>query len=320
LSKEVSNINAYLIDGADVLVEKRSLPVAGLSRMDLGNMPYDGGNLLLNRREADLLNLGPLQREKFVRRIYGSKEFISNLERYCLWIEDSELPEAEQLPAIRTRIEAVRTMRLKSTDSGGRAMATRSHQMREMRTARDHILVMPRTSSESRPYLPAGLLDATCVVSSETFAIFDAPLWELALLISRMHLVWIAAVCGQLETRYRYSNVIGWNTFPTPALTEKSRADLIRCAKNILLAREAHFPKTLAELYERKDGVSQMPTDLREAHEWNDETLERIYIGRRFRNDTERLEKLFELYTKMVGSKDGQAKGRIRKQSVEAGS
>jgi hypothetical protein len=109
-------------------------------------------------------------------------------------------------------------------------------------------------------------------------------------------LVWIATICGQLETRYRYSNVLGWNTFPVPPLTERNKADLTRCAEEILLAREAHFPATIADLYDPE----KMPADLRAAHDCNDETLERIYIGRRFKNDTERLEKLFELYTKMT--------------------
>lgn len=125
---------------------------------------------------------------------------------------------------------------------------------------------------------------------------FDAPLWQLALLTSRVHLVWIATVCGQLETRYRYSNVLGWNTFPVPLLTEQNKADLTACAEAILLAREAHFPATIADLYD----PDNMPDNLRRAHERNDEVLERIYIGRRFKNDTERLEKLFELYTKMT--------------------
>ena len=172
--------------------------------------------------------------------------------------------------------------------------------MREMYEAKRQTIIMPRTSSESRPYLPAGLLDARSVVSSEAFAIFDAPIWQLSLITSRLHLMWIATVCGQLETRYRYSNVLGWNTFPVPTLTEKNTADLTRSAEDILLAREVHFPATIAELYEVKDGTSKMPEDLRAAHARNDEVLERIYIGRRFRNDTERLEKLFDLYTKMT--------------------
>jgi len=121
----------------------------------------------------------------------------------------------------------------------------------------------------------------------------------MALIASRIHLVWIATVCGKLETRYRYSNTLGWNTFPVPPLTEKNKADLTRCAKDILLAREAHFPATIADLYDPEE----MSEDLRAAHERNDEKLERIYIGRRFRNDTERLEQLFDLYTKMTAAK-----------------
>lgn len=308
LSKDVSNINAYLVGGSDVLVLKRSTPLGALSAMDLGNMPYDGGNLLLNRKELAVLSLDESQRSKFIRRIYGSREFINNIERYCLWIKDRDLPRALQVPGIKTRIDAVRTMRENSTDNGGRALAARAHQMREMRTAQRHTIVMPRTSSESRAYLPAGLLDAEDVVSSEAFAIFDAPLWQLALATSRVHLVWIATTCGQLETRYRYSNVLGWNTFPIPTLTDKNKADLTRSAEDILLAREHHFPATIADLYD----PDNMPDDLRAAHERNDEVLERIYIGRRFKNDTERLEKLFDLYTKMSATA-APAKAKKRK-------
>jgi len=112
-------------------------------------------------------------------------------------------------------------------------------------------------------------------------------------------LVWIAAVCGKLETRYRYSNTLGWNTFPVPLLTEKQKADLTRSAKDIIVTREAHFPATIADLYD----PDSTPADLHQAHERNDEVLERIFIGRRFRNDTERLERLFELYTNMIAQK-----------------
>jgi hypothetical protein len=118
----------------------------------------------------------------------------------------------------------------------------------------------------------------------------------MAIIASRMHLVWIATVCGKLKTDFRYSNTLGWNTFPVPRLTAQDKADLTRTAENILLAREAHFPATIADLYD----PDAMPDDLRRAHDENDEVLERIYIGRRFRNDTERLEKLFDLYTKMT--------------------
>jgi hypothetical protein len=99
-----------------------------------------------------------------------------------------------------------------------------------------------------------------------------------------------------MKNDYRYSNTLGWNTFPVPTLTEKNKSDLTRCAEDILLTRERHFPATISDLYDPE----KMPSDLRAVHDHNDEVLERIYIGRRFKNDTERLEKLFELYTKMV--------------------
>lgn len=121
------------------------------------------------------------------------------------------------------------------------------------------------------------------------------------MLNSKLHFVWIATVCGQLETRYRFSNVLGWNTFPVPAFTEDNKAELAHCAASILLARESHWPATIAELYDPE----RMPDDLRAAHDRNDETLERIYIGRRFKNDTERLETLFKLYTEMTAKEKG---------------
>ena len=130
------------------------------------------------------------------------------------------------------------------------------------------------------------------------FSFYDPPLWNVAVFVSRLSLVWIGAVCGKIKTDFRFSNTLGWNTFPVPTLTEKNKADLSRCAEDILLAREQHFPATIADLYE----PDNMPADLRAAHERNDEVLERIYIGRRFKNDTERLEKLFDLYTKMTAT------------------
>jgi len=135
-------------------------------------------------------------------------------------------------------------------------------------------------------------------IGDSAIALPNYEMHEVALYASHLHLVWIAAVCGKIKTDYRYSNTLGWNTFPVPTLTDKNKDDLSRCAEDILLAREAHFPATIADLYD----ADTMPPDLREAHDRNDETLERIYIGRRFKNDTERLEKLFELYTKMTAT------------------
>ncbi len=294
--KDVANINAYLVPGSNAIVEKASQPLSGQAEMSFGNKPVDGGHLLLSRSELDSLRLSREQRNRFIRRIYGSAEFIRGQNRYCLWIEDRYLAEIQAIFAIQKRIEGVRIMRLASSDKGANEMAKRAHQMREMRIGEEWTIVAPRTSSENRPYLPSGLIDSRSTVTSEAFALYDAPLWNLAVVASRLHLVWIGTICGKLKTDFRYSNTLGWNTFPVPTLTEKNKADLTRCAEDILLAREHHFPATIADLY----APEKMPADLRAAHERNDEVLERIYIGRRFKNDTERLEKLFDLYTRMT--------------------
>ena len=283
----------------NVMVSKASKPLTELNDMSFGNKPVDGGNLLLTRRdEVAALGLPPGQEARFIRRIYGSAEFIRGLSRYCLWIEDEYLDEALAIPSIRKRVEAVRAMRLASRDKDANKMANRAHQFREMNLGLESTIVVPSVSSESRYYLPVGYMAPGTIVSNLAFALYDAPLWNMALIASRLHLVWVATVCGQLETRYRYSNTLGWNTFPVPVLTEKNKADLTRCAEDILLAREVHFPATIADLYD----AERMPDNLRAAHDRNDEVLERIYIGRRFRNDTERLEKLFEMYTEMASN------------------
>jgi hypothetical protein len=294
--KEVEHINAYLVAGDNVVVEKALRPLGEVTEMLRGNMPYDGGHLLLSRDEADALGLTHEQHARFIRRIYGSAEFIRGLERYCLWIEDRDLDEAMSIEAIRQRIEGVRAMRLTSRDSGAKQMAARAHQMREMNIGERHTIGVAAISSENRPFLPCGLLSSDQTLTNKMYALYDAPLWNMALIASRLHWVWIGTVCVRLEMRFSYSNTLGWNTFPVPLLTEQNKADLTACAEAILLAREAHFPATIADLYD----PDNMPENLRHAHERNDEVLERIYIGRRFKNDTERLEKLFELYTKMT--------------------
>ena len=168
-----------------------------------------------------------------------------------------------------------------------------------MKAASKLSVVVPSVSSDSRYYFPAGILTGEVNVTNLAFSIYDGPFWNFSLIVTRLHCIWIATVCGKLKTDFRYSNTLGWNTFPLPNLTESNKKDLSNCAADILLARESHYPATLAELYD----TDSMPKNLREAHERNDETLERIYIGRRFKNDTERLEKLFGMYTKMT-SKD----------------
>ncbi|SHF83189.1 Type II restriction/modification system, DNA methylase subunit YeeA [Litoreibacter ascidiaceicola] len=303
--KDVENINPYLIAGNNVIVEKAMKPLTQVSSMDFGNKADDGGHLTLSPAELDEFGLTSEQKAKFIKRFLGSKELINGEPRYCVWVTDDQVEEARDIPSINAQIEKVKNARLKSKDAYARSLATRPHQFKTPRNAQSSVIVTPRVSSENRPVLPVEYLSAGAIIGDRNFAIYDAPLWNMALIASRLHWVWIGTVCVRLEMRFSYSNTLGWNTFPVPKLTEKNKVDLTRCAEDILLAREAHFPATIADLYEVKDGDSKMPEDLRAAHDRNDEVLERIYIGRRFRNDTERLERLFELYTKMTKTVEG---------------
>ena len=295
VSREVEDISPYLTVGKTIYVAGRQKPISKISEMMLGNFAKDGGNLLLSKREIE--SLDPIATE-FIRPIFGAREFIQSIQRYCLWIEDDQAENASQSAFVRERMLRVARERESSSKKETQKWSKYPHRFVEIRSPLyEEAIIVPRVSSENREYLPVGLLPKKSVVT-EAFALYDAPMWNLSIIASRMHLVWIGTVCGKMKTDFRYSNTLGWNTFPIPELTEKNKSDLIRCAEDILLAREAHFPATIADLY----NPETMPDNLRAAHERNDEVLERIYIGRRFKNDTERLEKLFELYTEMTAS------------------
>ncbi|HTU81355.1 MAG TPA: DNA methyltransferase [Candidatus Acidoferrales bacterium] len=300
--KETENINPYLAAGPNIIVSKRSHPLSGIAEMNYGNYPGDGTHLTLSALEASEFIKRRPDLKSIIRPVYGAREFINGLSRFCLWIDDTDLEAARSDVHVLAKIEAVRQHRLKSDDVSLNKLARRPHQYRDRNVARHHLILAPTVSSEQREYIPPDLKSANSVTTNQAFALYDAPLWNLALIASRMHLVWIATVCGKHESRYRYSNTLGWNTFPLPTLTDKMKADLTRSAEDILLAREAHFPATIADLYD----AESMPANLRSAHERNDEVLERIYIGRRFKNDTERLEKLFELYLKLDANRSQQ--------------
>jgi len=309
IKQSSTHINAYLALGADVIVEPRSKVPDDRGRMLKGNMPSDGGNLVLSPQErADMLR-EDVRADKFIYGYCGSHELIHGEMRYCLWIRDEDVAQADAIPAVKGRMESVRAFRASAKALTTRPYAAYPNRFRQIQdVAREHSIVVPRHSSENRQYLPVGILSERFIVSDAALVIYDTPIWNMALIASLLHRVWIATVCGQLETRFRYSNTLGWNTFPVPMLTEQNKVDLTRCAEDILLTREAHFPATISDLYDPET----MPEDLRRAHERNDEVLERIYIGRRFRNDTERLEKLFDLYTKMTAAEAKPAKKTIR--------
>jgi len=297
IERNVSFINAYLVPGSPTIVEQARKPIGNSAQMLFGNMPRDGGGFILSQDERTTILRQFPELDRFMRPYFGSEEMINGKLRWCIWIDDDDLTFASQHPKLLEVMAKVRQFRSESKAQSTKDFANKPHRFVQIAgTSKSHSLLIAKVSSERRPYLPIDLLKAEAIASDLLFAMYDAPIWNLSLVASKLHMIWVTSVCGKLETRLRYSNTLGWNTFPVPKLTEKNKEDLTRCAEDILLAREAHFPATIADLYDPE----KMPADLRAVHDQNDETLERIYIGRRFRNDTERLEKLFELYTKMT--------------------
>ena len=313
--RSVSSIGPYLAPNSTVYITARNAPISGIGSMYLGNMAKDGGNLIFSKDEGRRLVAEEGVDSSLVRDFYGSEELIYAKPRACLWISDDQLAKVEGNSAAAAIFERVRKARLsKMTAPSTRIHAKTPHRFVQMSAKNgERAIVIPAISSENRPYLPVSYFQAGPIISHKCYAIYDEPLWNLALIASRLHLVWIGTVCSRLEMRFSYGNKLGWNTFPVPTLTEKNKTDLTRCAEDILLARERHFPATIADLYDPEN----VPADLRAAHERNDEVLERIYIGRRFKNDTERLEKLFDLYTKMTALATPD-KGKKRKAGASA--
>lgn len=293
----VGSISPYLTGHKVKPIGPALRPMNGLPEMSFGSMPNDAGALLLTRPDAESLRDREPEVARLIREFVGADELIKGLRRYCIWL--SGIPPDQYLgyPEIASRIERVRESRSKSKREATKRLASTPHLFGEIRHVGDcRQIVVPAVTSEDRHYLPAFAVDESTIVSNRCFSIPSNDLFPLAIVVSSLHRVWIDAVCGKLESRYNYSNTLGYNTFPLPSITDKNKCDLRRCAEDILLARESHFPATVAELYD----PDKMPASLRAVHDRNDEVLERIYIGRRFKNDTERLEKLFELYAKMT--------------------
>ncbi len=296
---QVAHINAYLIDGPDLVVKSERQSIFGLPEMLFGNMPRDGGHLILTEDEATALNEAGYS--QYVKKYMGSEEVVKGFHRNVLWIKDHEVDHAKTSPFIAERLKAVAQNRSESPAASTQDFAARPHRFVQIQGwAENHSILVPRVTSERRPYLPVERVGADVISSDLNQVLYDAPEWCIALIASRLHIVWIGTVCGRLESRYRYSNTLGWNTFPVPKFTDDQLEALSASARKILRCRYSHYPATIAQLYD----PDKMPEDLRAVHRENDELLESMYIGRPFRNDTERLEKLFKLYAAKVKSQD----------------
>ncbi|WP_292999927.1 DNA methyltransferase [Nevskia sp.] len=312
-SRQVTNINAYLLNAKNVFVEGAKKTLGFDAEITDGSGALDGGFLILDRHARDqIIQMQSGRFAKYVLPYMGSGEFIKGTLRWCLWIEDRHLDDALQCEEIARRVAAVKAYRI-AGGTRAKTAVSRPHKFAWINKRNTPQIIVPTVFSEKREYVTAGYLDNTVVVNNAANIVQNPQLYVFSVVSSSLHICWVEAVSGKLEDRIRYTSATCYNTFPLPELTEKNKADLTRCAEEIILSRERHFPATIAELYD----PDAMPADLRMAHDRNDEVLERIYIGRRFKNDTERLEKLFDLYTKMTASA-APAKGKKRKAGANA--
>ena len=294
-------ISPYLTPDVDTMtvVTQASKPLStGIPELLRGIQFTDGGNLILSTAERDKLLEEHPEAKAIVRKLLGAEEYINGKERWCLWIDDDQLEAAKGIPEVNRRLEACRADRLAGKEGSDKLkLVGRYWQSREHPDIDSTKIIIPSVSSERREYIPIGFLNPDTVVSNLAFVIYDAPLWLFSILTSRMHMVWVRTVAGRLETRYRYSNTLCYNTFPFPALTESQKSQLTDTAKGIIRLRMVGYrDKTLAELYDPE----RMPDDLRAAHRANDLLVDTLYRRTGFESDDDRLQELFHRYKEMA--------------------
>lgn len=293
----VSNISPYLTSGSDAFVTKRTKPLSDVPEMRCGNKPSDGGNLILSDAEKVELVREEPGAEKFLRPFTGSEEFINGNMRWCLWIEETALPEIRRLPKIMERLQKVREFREASSAAPTRNAAASPWKFFFVSQPTINYVAVPEVSSERRRYIPIGLLPPEIIASNKIYLIADSSLWLFGLLSSAMHMSWMRVVAGRLESRYQYSGSMVYNTFPFPSPADtKRRAAVEAAAQSILEARAPYLPPTgegtLADLYD----PLTMPTKLARAHAELDLAVDRCYRSEKFQSDRDRVALLFGLY------------------------
>jgi len=296
LHKEnVKEINAYLASGNNILIDKRSKPLSKLPKITDGSGALDGGNLILDVTKKDKLIEHNSNASFFIKKYMGSREYINGIPRWCLWIEDTDLPSALSIPSIREAINKVKDCR-ENGGSRGKNCINTPHRFAWINRPNRNQIIIPTVSSERRKYIPSGYLDNDTIVSNSASIIHDPDPYIFAVITSHFHMVWVRAVAGRLETRIRYTSALCYNTFPFPDISEDQKLILEDHVFNVLDEREKHSEKTMAELYD----PDKMPDDLRQAHHEMDLAVEQCYRKKPFTSDEERLEYLFKLYEEMI--------------------
>ena len=299
IKKKASFINAYLADGSEVIVEKRQKPLSRISKMSTGNVPYDGGNLIISPEEKDELIKKYPESKNFILKNLGSSEFINGRQRYCIWIDDDKVAEAMKIPPIKERVEKVKTSR-ENVGKIARNYSHLPHRFYMTNRAVNSQLIIPRVSSMRRDYIPIGYLSNDVIISDAAQAIYDPDQHIFSLLVSKMHMAWVKKFAGRLKSDFRYSAVICYNTFPLPEVTEAQKTQLFNSGLEIISAREHYSDLTLAKLYDPES----MPQLLKKAHEFNDSLVESIYSKEDLIDDHARLKVLLTLYELMTGNKN----------------
>ena len=271
--QDVTNINPYLIDAPDILIESRSKPLCNVPKMLLGNKPSDGGNLILSAEERkEVLSREP-SLGKYIRPYVGANEYINKIPRYCFWLVDATLPELRKSKELYRRLEAVKIMREKSTARPTREKAATPHLFFFVAQPKTNYIIIPRTSSERRRYIPIGFLSPENIVSQEAAFLADATLYYFGILTSNVHMAWMRTVAGRLKSDYRYSKSIVYNNFPWPTPTDKQKAAIEQTAQKILDARNLYPDASLADMYDE----TTMPPELRKSHQANDRAVMQAY-------------------------------------------
>lgn len=286
--KEAKNINPYLVDANDFFIEKRSKPLCNVTKMQRGSDANDQGRLLFREEEKnEFIKKEPLS-EKYFRQVVGAKEFINNIPRFTLWLENVNPTELRQMKYVLQIIEEIRQFRDKTP-----------HLFGSIRVPKYDYLFIPQLSSERREYIPIGFLDKNIIPLGPHFFIDKATLYDFGILTSKLHMVWVDYVCGRLKSDYRYSNSIVYNNYPFPKnVSEKQKKAVEEKAQNVLNIRSQFSDCSLADLY---DPLS-MPPNLKKAHQELDKAVDNCYGLKSFKNDKERIEFLFGLYEKYLNT------------------
>ncbi|MFC7062617.1 class I SAM-dependent DNA methyltransferase [Halobacillus seohaensis] len=296
-SKVVENINAYLTEGENILVKKRNKSINGWPKMSYGNKANDKGGLIFSIKEYEnAINKYPELYEYF-KKLIGADEFINGGYRYCLWLNEKQYEEIKDNPIIKQRMEYITNIRNESSDSSVNRIANQPYRFRDINETNSYSIVVPSTSSENRYYIPMGIVDSEKILTNAVYAIYDAEIFLLGILMSRMHMVWCKATSGRLETRYRYSAGLSYHTFPFPEISKRRKREIEKEVLQVLDIRE-EMGGSLADLY----NVSTMPKELKEAHERLDGIVERAYRSRAFNSDEERLKELLKMYNNVIES------------------